>query len=118
MMVRFSDWMINWQLVHQIVDGGFAREPYERCYCSAISFAGSNGSEFVFQGCFSLGGKGLHLLIGWGAPKVSADPQNSDSPVASRRHFWTGPCCWQCLPLPRYAATQPNQKCCLLATGE
>ena len=30
------------------------------------------------------------------------------APVASRQHFWTGPCCWQCLPLPRYAATRPN----------
>ena len=76
MMVRFSDWMINWQLECQSNrQWGFAREPYERC--SAISFAGSNGSGFVFQGCFSLGGKGVYLLIGWGAPKVSADPESN-----------------------------------------
>ena len=30
--------------------------------------------------CFndvSVWGKGVHLLIGWGAPKVSADPESS-----------------------------------------
>merc|ERR1719378_537188 len=58
---------------------------------------------FLFQGCFSqVWDKGVHLLIGWGAPKVSADP------VASRRHFWTAPCCLQCPQQPRYVATQPN----------
>merc|ERR1719264_1295068 len=64
MMVRFSDWLINLQLeCPSNRRWGFAWEPYERC--SAISFAGPDGSGFVFQGFFSLGERGsIFLLVG------------------------------------------------------
>merc|ERR1719397_634631 len=47
-------------------------------------------------------GESVNVLIGWGAPAASADP------VANRRHFWTVPCCLQCLQQLQYVAIQPN----------
>merc|ERR1711934_819506 len=66
MMVRFSDWMINWQLsVHQIVDGGFAREPYNDAIAQPLALQDPMVQSLCFKDVSVWGEKGsIFLLVG------------------------------------------------------